>query len=316
MFDQETLRTFIKVAESRSFSRAAEQLFKTPAAISYRIKMLEEDLGTLLFLRTTRTVTLTPAGIHLLERCHNWFSWIETMPDELSQINDGVESQLKIVINNLLYNTDTAASLLSVLAQRFPLTQFHLSQQVYMGVWDAMLHDDFHLAIGVTGSESLSHTINLLPLGDITWNFVTMPDHPLTQQSGVLTDAMLRAYPAINIEDTSNTLTKRVAWLLPGQKEIKVPDMQAKLACHLRGVGVGFLPKKMSQPFIESGSLIAHQIEKGRHPSPLSLAWNKERAGKVTQEIVRLFETRDKLIEGFLQFIDKVPDKARAQTAD
>jgi len=43
MFDPETLRTFIAVAETGSFSKAAERLCKTTATISYRIKLLEEN---------------------------------------------------------------------------------------------------------------------------------------------------------------------------------------------------------------------------------------------------------------------------------
>lgn len=62
MLDHETIRSFIKVAECQSFSRAAELLHKTTATISYRIKTLEESIGTQLFIRTTRTVNLTPAG--------------------------------------------------------------------------------------------------------------------------------------------------------------------------------------------------------------------------------------------------------------
>ncbi|MGY3069643.1 DNA-binding transcriptional LysR family regulator [Ewingella americana] len=62
MLDHETIRSFVKVAECCSFSRAAESLHKTSATISYRIKVLEEGIGTQLFLRTTRSVTLTPAG--------------------------------------------------------------------------------------------------------------------------------------------------------------------------------------------------------------------------------------------------------------
>ena len=49
MFDPETLRTFIGVAETGSFSRAAERLCKTTATISYRIKLLEENTGVALF---------------------------------------------------------------------------------------------------------------------------------------------------------------------------------------------------------------------------------------------------------------------------
>ena len=305
MFDQETLRTFIRVAETRSFSKAAEYLHKTPAAISYRIKTLEENLGTQLFLRTTRTVSLTPAGVHLLERCHQWLSWIDAMPDELSQVNDGVERQVNIVVNNLLYNAASAAKLLTWLNHRFPFTQFQLSRQVYMGVWDAMLYDDFQLAIGVTGSESLSNSIRTLPFGEGSWVFVLAPHHPLAASTTPLTNTLLRGYPAINIEDTSRNLTKRVAWLLPGQKEIKVPDMQTKLECHLDGLGVGFLPKNICQPFIDRGQLLTREVDNKRQPSPLSLAWSKDRNGKAVQEIVSLFKHGDERIRGFLTNIDK-----------
>lgn len=91
MFDPETLRTFIAVAETGSFSKAAERLCKTTATISYRIKLLEENTGVALFFRTTRSVTLTAAGEHLLSRARDWLSWLESMPSELQQVNDGVE---------------------------------------------------------------------------------------------------------------------------------------------------------------------------------------------------------------------------------
>lgn len=72
MLDQETIRSFINVAESASFSKAAEVMHKTPAAIGYRIKMLEERIGTPLFNRTTRSVSLTSAGEYLLAQCYRW----------------------------------------------------------------------------------------------------------------------------------------------------------------------------------------------------------------------------------------------------
>ena len=74
MFDPETLRTFIAVAETGSFSKAAERLCKTTATISYRIKLLEENTGVALFFRTTRSVTWTAAGEHLLSQARDWLS--------------------------------------------------------------------------------------------------------------------------------------------------------------------------------------------------------------------------------------------------
>ena len=306
MLDQETLRTFIRVAETESFSRAASALHKTPAAISYRIKTLEEHVGTQLFLRTTRSVSLTLAGQHLLEQCRQWLNWLDAMPDELQQINQGVERQVNIVVNNLLYQPQVAADLLTWLHQQFPFTRFQISRQVYMGVWDSLLYDDFHLAIGVTGSESLSNTISLLPLGDISWQFVVAASHPLASHPGdVLSNDVLRRYPAINIDDTSRTLTRRVAWLLNGQKEIRVPDLATKLACHLSGLGVGFLPERLCRSYVETRALIMREVANPRRPSPLSVAWKVAESGKVVSRIAALFTQQDPAVRGFLHMIDR-----------
>ena len=56
------LRAFEAAARHESFSRAADELNVTPAALSHQIKGLEEYLQTLLFHRKTRRVELTDAG--------------------------------------------------------------------------------------------------------------------------------------------------------------------------------------------------------------------------------------------------------------
>ena len=61
------LESFIQVAENLNFARAAETLNITQSAVSRQIHSLEEELGTKLFVRSTRTVSLTPAGIGFLD---------------------------------------------------------------------------------------------------------------------------------------------------------------------------------------------------------------------------------------------------------
>lgn len=309
MLDLETMRSFMQVAETKSFSKAAQNLHKTSATISYRIKILEETIGTPLFIRTTRFVKLTAAGEYLLNQCNEWVIWLEQMPNALQQINDGVERQIKITINNLLYNVPTATKLLIFLNQEFPFTQFHLSRQVFMGVWDKMIYDNYHLAIGVPSSESLSNNISVFPLGNISWVFIVASKHPLTKLKGIIPENILRQYPAINIEDTARNLQKRTAWLLKGQKEIKVPTMRTKLSCHLSGLGIGFLPRNICRPYLESGELVELQIYNHRPPSPMSLAWNTATMGKTVQKIVELFETNHDLVHGFFENIDIPPNK-------
>lgn len=60
------LRTFVAVAEELSFSAAARRIFLTQQAVSLHIARLESDLGVRLFVRTTRSVALTPEGAALL----------------------------------------------------------------------------------------------------------------------------------------------------------------------------------------------------------------------------------------------------------
>ena len=64
--DLESLRCFEAAAVALNFRRAARAIALSPAALSDRIKRLEEDLGEPLFHRTTRRVTLTAAGERLL----------------------------------------------------------------------------------------------------------------------------------------------------------------------------------------------------------------------------------------------------------
>lgn len=62
------LRFFVAVAEELHFTRAAARLFVAQQALSREIQRLERRLGTPLFVRTTRSVTLTPEGERLLQR--------------------------------------------------------------------------------------------------------------------------------------------------------------------------------------------------------------------------------------------------------
>ncbi|MFL1405311.1 LysR substrate-binding domain-containing protein [Marinobacter sp. M1N3S26] len=66
LLDIDVLRTFVAIAESGSFTRAARQVHRTPSALSMQIKRLEDILGQSLFVREARHVRLTSEGEVLL----------------------------------------------------------------------------------------------------------------------------------------------------------------------------------------------------------------------------------------------------------
>lgn len=67
----QALRTLSLVAERSSFAEAARELRISPSKASRAVAELEQDLGAPLLRRTTRSVALTEAGAHYLERCRH-----------------------------------------------------------------------------------------------------------------------------------------------------------------------------------------------------------------------------------------------------
>jgi LysR family transcriptional regulator for bpeEF and oprC len=77
MQDLRTLAIFVKVAERRSFVRAADELGITQSGVSNAIKRLEDQTGTRLLARTTRRVSLTEDGAAFFERCRQALADLE-----------------------------------------------------------------------------------------------------------------------------------------------------------------------------------------------------------------------------------------------
>src|ERR1700752_711739 len=66
--DLADLTAFVAIADQGSFRKAAQRLGVTPSALSHTMRQLEERLDVRLLQRTTRSVSLTDAGLRLLER--------------------------------------------------------------------------------------------------------------------------------------------------------------------------------------------------------------------------------------------------------
>lgn len=69
--DTDQLKTFLEVSRTHHFGRAAQNLFLSQSAVSARIKGLEDQIGTPLFVRNRNDIQLTPAGHRLLSYSEN-----------------------------------------------------------------------------------------------------------------------------------------------------------------------------------------------------------------------------------------------------
>lgn len=94
--DIKTLRSFISVAENKSFSAAARELHTVQPAISRHIAQLEEALGVSLFSRNSREVAITSAGKQLLRDGQLILAQIDTAKTNAQRAEKGEIGTLKI----------------------------------------------------------------------------------------------------------------------------------------------------------------------------------------------------------------------------
>ncbi len=90
------LRYFVAVAEESHFGRAASRLHMTQPPLSQTIQSLEAELGTPLFLRTKRSVALTPAGAALLPEARRILQQAGALPDLARRAASGESGLLSL----------------------------------------------------------------------------------------------------------------------------------------------------------------------------------------------------------------------------
>jgi DNA-binding transcriptional LysR family regulator len=90
------LRYFVAVAEEMHFGRAAQRLHMTQPPLSQSIQALEGLLGTQLFARTSRSVTLTPAGAALLPHVRQLLHDAQALPDLARRAAAGESGRLAL----------------------------------------------------------------------------------------------------------------------------------------------------------------------------------------------------------------------------
>ena len=91
-----SIKYFLAVAEYRNFTRAGEHLFITQSALSHHIAELEAELETKLFTRTTRSVTLTPAGEIMHRSAKELIALLDRITDDIKKADSGVSGELVI----------------------------------------------------------------------------------------------------------------------------------------------------------------------------------------------------------------------------
>lgn len=152
--DTELLKTFLEVSRTRHFGRAAEALYLTQSAVSFRIRQLENQLGVNLFTRHRNNIRLTAAGEKLLPYAETLMSTWQAARKEVAntsrhnEFSIGASASLwECMLNKWLarlYRADNSLQFEARLAQRQSLVkQLHERQLDLLLTTEAPKMDEF-----------------------------------------------------------------------------------------------------------------------------------------------------------------------------
>lgn len=113
------LRYFLAVADTRSFTRAAERLHVTQPTLSHQIKQLESMVGTVLFDRSTKEVELTDAGRLFKPYCERVLKEIDASALAISELEGLMRGTLRMAVFHS-FSHSMLPAIMSEFALRYP----------------------------------------------------------------------------------------------------------------------------------------------------------------------------------------------------
>lgn len=188
------LKAFAAVAESLSFSRAADQLHITQPAVSKRIASLEEKLGTRLFDRIGRNVALTQAGDLLFAHTTRILREIDNLRRSISDLNQEPTGTLTMGTSHHI-GLRRLPPVLQAFNQRYGRVKLDIRFMDSESACTAVEHGDLELAI-VTLPPDPATSLSLTELWRDRLCFVAAPGHPLIQLLPVQPTALTQ-HPAL-----------------------------------------------------------------------------------------------------------------------
>jgi DNA-binding transcriptional LysR family regulator len=182
--DLRKLEIFVRVAQLKNFSRAAEQLHMAQPAVSIAVRKLEESLGTSLFDRSGRRVALTAEGKILLEKAELILQDVEELASSVNAMNQLLAGELSIACPSMLA-TYFLPDMLSGFLALHPGIKASVTQAGTTRVEQMLLHDE--IEIGVTASpDSVNESeLEIIPLISEQMVLCVALDHPWSKRRSI-----------------------------------------------------------------------------------------------------------------------------------
>ncbi len=269
------LRSFVRVAEAGSLSRAAEHLQLSQPALSRQMRLLEEEMGVSLLRRTGRGVVLTPQGTQLRDGAYRVLEEVARLSRELEKPHL-VSGQLSLGIP-----PSAAATIAGPLVERYhreyPAVALRVVEDLTGAIQDALLSGQLDLGILYEGVLSRSLHTERIKTEELV--LVGQPNAGLSSSKPIRFES-LSQFPMVlpGPRHGLRAIVEQAAFRAGIQLNtvIEVESLPLLLDFVHRGLGYTILSKEVCESRLKSGHLSATAINYPTLNRAWVLAWRKD----------------------------------------
>ena len=313
-FDLNLVSTFARVVEAGSFTAVAAALGTPKSSVSRAVLRLEEALGVRLLQRTTRKLTLTPAGERYLADVRGPIARVAEASDEVSDMGREPSGLVRFSIARM--EDLVIADLFAAFARAYPKIRVEL---VVTGRRVNLIEENIDLALRagpLDDSTLVARKVAVAELGLYAApSYLERRGHP-------------RRFAALATHDCvlHKTATGLQPWRLAGPRGVErvevtgpiiADDLGAVRQLTLAGVGIALMPDVAVQPEVERGALVRVLPAYALRGAPVNLVSVPLRHVPVRVKLLRDFLLRElpKRLAGTSCAVDSPAPRSAAASA-
>jgi DNA-binding transcriptional LysR family regulator len=272
-----SLQVFLTVANEKSFSRAAEKLFRTQPAISLAVQRLEQELGEKLIDRSGKDLILTDAGRSVLEYARRFQSLQLELENSLAELRDNSAGRLIVGANE-----STTLYLLEHIEkyrELYPKVKVQIRRSLSSKLPNELL--DGNLELGVISYDPSDERIKSKVIYTDSLAFIVSPKHRLAHRKSVpLTDLGGETFIAHNVLSPYRDVVLREfqSHKVPLRMEVEMPTIETIRKLVQNDVGVAFLPRMCVEQEIAQGLLCEVKVKEMHVERKIRLIYPTRRA--------------------------------------
>ena len=280
----QNLRLIRDVAHHRSFSKAARLSGISQSAASQQIQELEKELGTQLFDRSTRPLTVTAAGNLYVEYCRDVLRRREELQASLDRLNKQARGTVRL---GAIYSVGLSemADIEARFGARFPDGELQILYLRPERVYEAVERDEADLGL-VSYAES-SRDVVALPWREEEMVVAVAPSHRLARQHTVA-PAALNGELFVGFDDDL-PIEDHIHRYLRDRKvnvetTLRFDNLQMIKEAVAHGAGIGIMPRRVMNEDVAQGRLLALRLRPAELYRPVRIV---HRRRKVFNETTR-----------------------------